>query len=176
MKRLSQMGLLLAAALIMSYIEALIPLTVGIPGMKLGLPNVVILFILYWKDEKEQESGFLNSNVSRALTVNILRILLSGFLFGNMFAILYSLAGAVCSFAAMLIGRKTDRFSALGVSILGGVFHNMGQLAAARFLLGTFAVIYYAPPLLAAGALTGFLLGLVVLMLLPYQKIFRAAQ
>ncbi len=142
------LGFLLALSLILSYIESLLPLTVGIPGMKLGLPNLVVVLLLYscgWRD---------------ALAVNLLRILLSGFLFGNLSAILYALSGAVCSFAAMLLLQKTGRFSMTGISIAGGVFHNIGQIITAMLVVENLSPVFYLPFLLTAGALTGFLIGL----------------
>ncbi len=143
------LGFLLALSMILSYIESLLPLTVGIPGMKLGLPNLVVVLLLYSYGGKE------------AFAVNLLRIVLSGFLFGNLSAILYALSGAVCSFVMMLLLRKTGRFSIAGISIGGGVFHNIGQTAAACFVVETSAPVLYLPFLLIAGALTGFLIGLI---------------
>lgn len=172
MKRLAEEGLLLAAALIMSYIETLLPFAVGIPGMKLGLPNLVVLLVLFW-DFPAERGHFPKGNTAAALRINLLRILLSGFLYGNLFSILYSLAGALLSFCAMLAGRHMKRFSVLGVSILGGIFHNLGQLAAACLVLDAAAVIFYAPALILSGTLTGAALGVVALMMLPYRKHFE---
>lgn len=109
--------------------------------------------------------------------VNGLRIILSGFLFSNLYAILYALAGAVFSFAAMYVGRRMKRFSIVGVSVLGGVFHNIGQLLVAMVVVETFAVAYYVPFLLVAGTVTGALLGLTGRELLPYmQRIGREGE
>ncbi len=158
MRRTVELGFLLALALILSYVESLIPLSFGIPGIKLGLPNLIVLLLLYAGDKKE------------ALLVNVLRIVLSGFLFSNLYAILYALSGAAFSFAAMLIGKKGGRLSMIGVSVLGGVFHNMGQLVTAAFVVETFGVFYYLPFLLAAGTATGALLGFVGMELIPYLR------
>lgn len=95
---------------------------------------------------------------------------MSGFLFSNLYAILYGFAGAVFSFMAMYLGRRTKRFSMVGVSVLGGVFHNIGQLLVAMVVVETFAVVYYVPFLLAAGTATGALLGIVGMTLLPYLR------
>lgn len=149
------LGFLLALSLILSYIESLLPLAVGIPGLKLGLPNLVVVVLLYLYGGKE------------ALAVNLLRIVLSGFLFGNLSAILYALAGAVCSFTVMFLLRKTDRFSMMGVSIGGGVFHNIGQILVAVLVVETFAPAFYLPFLLIAGTVTGFLIGLIGSRVLP---------
>ncbi len=152
------MGFLLALALILSYVESLIPFSFGIPGIKLGLPNLIVLLLLYAGNKKE------------ALLVNVLRIVLSGFLFSNLYAILYALSGAAFSFAAMLTGKKWGRLSMVGVSVLGGVFHNMGQLVTAAFVVETFGVFYYLPFLLAAGTATGALLGFLGRELIPYLR------
>lgn len=159
MRRTAELGLLLAMALILSYVESLIPFSFGIPGIKLGLPNLIVLLLLY--DGRR---------VSEALLVNGMRIVLSGFLFSNLYAILYALAGAAFSFLAMLAGRRTKRLSMMGVSVLGGVFHNVGQLLVAMAVVETLAVAYYVPFLIAAGTLTGALLGFVGMELLPYLR------
>lgn len=136
-----------AAALILSYVETLIPFYFGIPGMKLGLPNLLVVLLLYLYGGRE------------AFAVNVLRILLNAFLFGNGFGMLYSLAGALCSFAVMVVCKRTKCFSVTGVGIAGGVAHNVGQCVIAAFVVRTVQVFYYMPFLLAAGALTGLLLG-----------------
>lgn len=156
MKKTVTLGFLLALSMILSYIESILPLSIGIPGIKLGLPNLIVVILLYLYGEKE------------ALAVNILRIVLSGFMFGNLFAILYSLAGALFSFTVMLIMKKFNIFSVAGVSIGGGVFHNIGQLIVAMFVVETYAPIFYLPVLLAAGVATGFIIGLISMRLMPY--------
>lgn len=143
------MGMLLAAALILGYIESLIPLSFGIPGIKLGLANLAVLLALYRIGAKE------------AFLIDVLRIVLSGFLFGSLYSILYSMAGGVLSFLAMLLLRKQGRFSVLFVSMAGGVSHNIGQLAVAALVVETRGLFYYLPPLLTAGAATGLLLGVI---------------
>ncbi|WP_026508624.1 Gx transporter family protein [Butyrivibrio sp. MC2013] len=147
-RSVARLGLILALALILSYVESLIPFAFGIPGMKLGLPNLAVVIALYlfgWK---------------WALTVNVLRIILSGFLFGNMFGIIYSLAGALTSFVIMLLVRRIDIFSIRGVSICGAVSHNIAQLLTAAILMETAGILYYAPFLLAAGVVTGLIIGI----------------
>ena len=141
-------GMLLALALIFGYVETLLPLSFGIPGVKLGLANLVILSCLYVL------------SVPEVLLLLVVRILLSGFFFGNGMMILYSLAGGLLSFCVMLIGKKTNRFSMAGVSILGGVFHNLGQLLLAVVLVWNEKLFFYFPVLLLSGALTGALIGL----------------
>ncbi|MGN0278380.1 MAG: Gx transporter family protein [Lachnospiraceae bacterium] len=153
MRKTAELGFFLAVALILSYVESLIPITFGIPGIKLGLPNLIVVLLLFGQRYGAKE----------ALLVNSMRIILSGFLFSNLYAILYALAGAVFSFIAMLIGKRLRCFSVIGVSVLGGVFHNIGQAIVAMFVVETFAVSYYIPFLIVAGTITGALLGLIVM-------------
>lgn len=162
MRRTAELGLMLALALILSYVESLIPFSFGIPGIKLGLPNLIVLLLLY---EKPNTGG-----EREALLVNVLRIVLSGFLFSNLYAILYALAGAAFSFSAMLLGRRSKRLSMIGVSVLGGVFHNVGQLLVAMAVVETLAVAYYVPFLIVAGTVTGAVLGIAGTALLPYLR------
>lgn len=139
---------LTALALIFSYIEFLLPLPMPAPGMKLGLSNLVILVALY------------RLGARNALTVNIVRILLAGLLFGNVFSMLYSLAGGLLSFVVMCLLKQTNLFSMTGVSMAGGVAHNLGQIAVAALVVSDPRIFYYFPPLLLAGMLTGILIGI----------------
>lgn len=143
------MGLLTALGLIIGYIELLIPIPLGIPGVKPGFANIVIVWALYSLGPWE------------ALMINGMRIFLSGFLFGNFSMILYSLAGAAVSFLCMCLAKKSGLFSMTGVSMIGGVMHNMGQLLVAMAVLETVSLVYYGPVLLAAGVITGLLIGIV---------------
>ena len=143
------MGLLTALRLIIGYIEFLIPIPLGIPGVKPGFANIVIVWALYSLGPWE------------ALMINGMRIFLSGFLFGNFSMILYSLAGAAVSFLCMCLAKKSGLFSMTGVSMIGGVMHNMGQLLVAMAVLETVSLVYYGPVLLAAGVITGLLIGIV---------------
>lgn len=143
------MGLLTALGLIIGYIEFLIPIPLGIPGVKPGFTNIVIVWALYSLGPWE------------ALMINGMRIFLSGFLFGNFSMILYSLAGAAVSFLCMCLAKKSGLFSMTGVSMIGGVMHNMGQLLVAMAVLETVSLVYYGPVLLAAGVITGLLIGIV---------------
>ena len=147
--RLALMGLLTALGLIIGYIEFLIPIPLGIPGVKPGFANIVIVWALYTLGAVE------------ALMINGMRIFLSGFLFGNFSMILYSLAGAAVSFLCMCLAKKSGLFSMTGVSMIGGVMHNMGQLLVAMAVLETVSLVYYGPVLLAAGVITGLLIGIV---------------
>lgn len=152
------MGMLLALSLILSYVESLIPFFFGIPGMKLGLANMAVLLALWQMGEK------------RALSINILRILLASLLFGNMSMFFYSAAGGALSFFMMAGMKRTGKFSAVGVSMGGGVFHNIGQLLVAFFVVRTEGVFYYIPFLLIAGMVTGFLNGMIVTAVSPHLK------
>ena len=113
--RAAYFGVFTALALILSYVEILIPISFGVPGVKLGLANLIILIVLYKTDWRE------------ALLLSVVRIMLAGFIFGNMFSILYSLAGGVLSLAAMALLKRRESFSVVGVSIGGGVSHNIGH-------------------------------------------------
>lgn len=175
MRRTAELGLILALALILSYVESLIPFSFGIPGIKLGLPNLIVLLLLYEKPDSCRAPGgravkCITKEDQEAILVNGLRIVLSGFLFSNLYAILYALAGAAFSFFAMSLGRRTKRFSMVGVSVLGGVFHNVGQLLVAMAVVETVAVAYYAPFLIVAGTVTGAILGIAAMTLLPYLR------
>lgn len=143
------MGVFLALALICSYVESLIPISFGIPGVKLGLTNIVVVLMLYCIGAKE------------ALAVSVCRIVLTGFLFGNLFSILYSLAGGLLSFLIMWAVKRTGKFGILPVSVCGGIFHNIGQLAVAALVVENYNVFYYLPVLLLAGAATGLAIGVV---------------
>lgn len=146
-KKTAYLGLFAAIAIIFGYVESLIPFFAGIPGMKLGLANLAVLFILEKYSWKE------------AALVSTVRILVIGFLFGNMFSILYSLAGAALSLTVMTLMKKFSGFSILGVSVAGGVSHNIGQLIVASFIVENTSLLYYAPVLLISGVATGLLIG-----------------
>lgn len=146
--RAAYFGVFTALALILSYIETLIPIHFGIPGAKLGLANLIIVIVLYrtgWRD---------------ALLLSVVRIVLSGFIFGNLFAVVYSLAGGILSLAVMALLKKSGAFSVVGVSLAGGVCHNLGQLTVAMIVVETYQVGYYFPMLLIAGMATGTVIGI----------------
>ena len=147
--KVAYFGVFTALALIFSYVETLIPINFGIPGAKLGLANLVIVTVLYkarWQD---------------AFLLSVIRIVLAGFIFGNLFAILYSLAGGLLSLAAMTMIKQRGSFSVIGVSMAGGVTHNIGQLIVAMLVVETYQVGYYLPVLMISGLVTGALIGLV---------------
>ena len=147
--KVAYFGVFTALALIFSYVETLIPINFGIPGAKLGLANLVIVTVLYkarWQD---------------AFLLSVIRIVLAGFIFGNLIAILYSLAGGLLSLAAMTMIKQRGSFSVIGVSMAGGVTHNIGQLIVAMLVVETYQVGYYLPVLMISGLVTGALIGLV---------------
>ncbi len=148
LRRLTALSLLFALAMIFSFLESRLPTFIPIPGVKLGLCNVVIIFTL------------LRLGAPSAVAVSVLRVFLSSVLFGNMAAFLYSLAGAVLSLAVMLLLKKAEFFSPVGISVAGGVMHNIGQLLMAWLVLGTAGVMYYLPVLLIAGVIAGALIGI----------------
>ncbi len=146
--KVAYFGVFTTLALIFSYVETLIPIQFGIPGVKLGLANLIIVIALY------------RMKLSEAYLLSIVRVLLAGFIFGNYFSIIYSLAGGILSLTVMALLRKKGGFSVIGVSIAGGVFHNIGQLIVASVIVETFSVMYYVPVLLIAGLVTGLLIGI----------------
>ena len=142
-------GLLASLGLIFSYVEVLFPLSIGIPGVKLGIANLVVIIALYKLGEKY------------ALPINVIRILVAGLLFNGAFGALYSLAGALLSFAVMCLLKKTNWFSIVGVSMAGGVAHNLGQLLVAASIIENLKIFIYFPVLLASGMITGIVIGIV---------------
>lgn len=148
-KKVAYLGLFLGLALICSYIESLIPFAFGIPGVKLGLTNIVVVLMLYTVGARE------------ALSVSVFRIVLAGFMFGNAFSIIYSLAGGLLSFCVMLLLKKTGLLNCISVSVAGGLSHNIGQLVVAACIVANFNILYYIPVLLIAGTITGFLIGII---------------
>ena len=142
-------GVFTALALIFSYVELLIPIQFGVPGMKLGLANLVIVIFLYKRNAKE------------AMLLSVVRILLAGLMFSNLFSILYSLAGGILSLIVMAVLKKLETFSVIGVSIAGGIAHNMGQLVIAMVVVETYRIGYYFPILLITGMVTGMLIGVI---------------
>ena len=138
-RKLAILGMFVALAFVLSYIEFLLPLNIGIPGAKIGLANLVIMVALYTLGEKN------------AIALSIVRVVLVGLTFGNLSMMLYSLAGASLSLLVMLIAKKTGKFSMTGVSILGGVFHNVGQIIVAMLVLETSSLFYYLPFLIVVG-------------------------
>jgi heptaprenyl diphosphate synthase len=148
-KRIAFLGISVALAMVFSYIEHLVPPLVAIPGIKIGFANIVVIFLLYkigWR-----EAGF----------VSIIRVLLASLLFGNVQVFAFSLAGAALSLAGMALVKRYGDFSCITVSILGGVLHNVGQIAIAVLWTQTGEIIYYLPILLISGVFAGAIIGIV---------------
>jgi heptaprenyl diphosphate synthase len=146
-KKVAVSGVLIALAFIFSYVEMILPISVGIPGVKLGFSNIVSLVALYVLGEK------------MAAQITLVRVILVGFTFGSLSSMLYSMAGAVLSLLAMILTKKWDKFTIIGVSTLGGVMHNIGQLLMAVLVLKTVPFFYYTPILIISGMITGILVG-----------------
>ena len=148
-RKIARIGLLVALAMILSYVESLIPAFVAVPGVKVGLANIVVIFALYTLGPVE------------ALTVSLLRVILSSFLFGSVLSLLYSLSGALLSLGGMIVMKKLKIFSTLVVSVTGGVLHNVGQILVACLVLETDVLLYYLPVLILSGVVTGAVIGII---------------
>lgn len=153
-KDLTRSALLIAASMLLSYVESLIPIFPGVPGIKLGLANIAVLFSLY------------RLNAGHAWCISLLRVFLSALLFGNAVTLAYSITGAVLSLAGSCLLKKTERFSPVGVSITGAVLHNVGQIAMAAILMGTSVIAAYLPVLLVSGIASGILIGIAAALLI----------
>ena len=163
-RRVALTGMMAALALIFSYVEVLFPFNAGIPGVKLGLANLVPLIILYRLDARY------------AFSANLIRVILAGLLFSGLFAALYSLAGSLTSFLVMYLLKKTRLFSVIGVSTAGGVFHNLGQLIVAMLAISGPQLFHYMPVLIISGMIAGIIVGIGASILLDRipEKLFRA--
>lgn len=146
-KRVARYALLTALAMALSWLESMVPLSMAAPGMKLGLTNIVVVFALY------------RMSLRDAAALSLVRVLLVSMTFGNAYSFAYSLAGAVLSLAVMAGLKRTGKFSILGVSIAGGLGHNLGQIAVAMAVLGTAQLVWYLPVLLVSGTLAGAAVG-----------------
>lgn len=147
-RNIALFGMMVALAFTFSYLESLIPFNFGIPGVKLGLANLVVVVALY------------TMKPSEAFFIAITRIFLAGLTFGNVYSLAYSICGGVLSYIVMLFAKKT-KLSIVGVSMLGGICHNIGQIIVAAIIMKTVRIAYYLPVLLVAGLLTGLLLGVI---------------
>lgn len=148
-RKIARMGLLVALSMILSYVESLIPAFVAVPGVKVGLANIVVIFALYTLGPIE------------ALIVSLLRVILSSFLFGSVLSLLYSLSGALLSLGGMILMKKVKIFSTTAVSVTGGVLHNVGQILVACLVLETDVLLYYLPVLILSGTITGAVIGII---------------
>lgn len=153
-EKLALSAVLASLGLIFSYIEAIIPFSVGIPGVKLGIANLVVIAALY------------RLGASYALSINVIRVLVAGLLFNGAFAALYSLAGAFVSLLVMVMLKKMNCFSVTGVSMAGGVAHNFGQLLVAAAIISNLKIFFYFPILLFSGMITGIVIGIIAHLVL----------
>ena len=147
-KRITYTGMFVAIAMVFSYLESMIPVNIAVPGIKLGLANMVTIVVMY------------RLRISDAWIVSLVRVVLSSLLVGNMTVMVYSMAGAVLSLLVMTLCRKKDLFGLLGTSILGGVSHNAGQIAMAALLMKSGNIMLYMPVLCISGTIAGVCIGL----------------
>ncbi len=157
-RKIAYYGIFAALAIIVGYIEAMVPLPVGIPGVKLGLANVVVLTALYVM------------GVKGAFYISLVRIIISALLFKGFGSLIFSASGALLSFVIMSLIYRFKSVSPIGVSILGGISHNVGQLVAAGIVIANLKIVYYVPVLLVSGVVTGFLTGIVVKYVVPHLE------
>lgn len=153
-RKIAFLGLSVTLAMILSFAESQIPVFTTIPGMKVGLPNLVMVFLLYRVGWKE------------TVIVSLIRAFLVALLFGNLQSLIFSIAGAVLSLTGMILLKKTGLFSSIAVSVTGGVLHNVGQIIAACLWTGTVQIAYYLPALLVSGVCAGIAIGLIAGFLL----------
>ena len=153
-KKVAFLGMCVALSMILSFVESQIPPLVAVPGVKVGLPNIVMVFMLYKIGAKE------------TAIVSIIRVILVGFLFGTPLSMIYSLVGAALSLIGMIILKKTNLFAPVTVSVVGGILHNVGQILTACFVMDTAEIAYYLPVLFISGTIAGILIGLTAAMIL----------
>ena len=147
-RKVALYGILLALAVVMSFVETLVPIPMPVPGVKLGLANLVTM------------TGLYLVGIPGTICVTLVRVVLVGFSFGNPYSMIYGLSGSFLSLFVMALARKYQWFSMVGISILGGIFHNIGQMIFASFIVQTTGVFYYLPALLAAGCISGAVIGI----------------
>ncbi len=160
-RKIAYLSVFIALAIIVGYIEQLIPVPIGIPGIKLGISNTIILIALYYFDAKT------------AFSINIIRIILSGLLFAGFSGMLYSLSGGLLSFLFMYLAKRVHFFSIIGVSVVGGIFHNIGQILMAALIVSNLKLFSYLPVLLISGLVTGVLVGLTAKYVLVYLNHYK---
>lgn len=146
-KNIALLGLMLALSLVLSYIENLIPIYTAVPGVKLGIANIVTMYVLY------------TCHIRDACIIMFLRVLISGVLFSGLNSIIFGLIGGIMCIFAMAFAKKLLCFSVMGVSMIGAVFHNLGQIAAAFIIMSNIRIMYYFPALLVSGVISGLVIG-----------------
>ena len=160
-KKVATLGLCIALSMVLSFIESQIPPLVAVPGVKVGLPNLVMVFMLYkigWKE---------------TAIVSIIRVVLVSMLFGSVVSMAYSIVGATLSLTGMILLKKSKLFSTIAVSVVGGVLHNVGQIATACVVMGTAQIVYYLPVLLISGTIAGVVIGFVAGLLVKKLDKFK---
>jgi len=153
-KTVAQTGVLIALALVLSYVESLFPAFTSVPGVRIGLANIAVVFALY-------RLGFAN-----AMGISLTRVVISSLLFGSVLSMVYSAAGAIISLIVMALLKKTGLFSPVAVSVAGGVSHNLGQIGVACLILQTSALVYYVPALIICGVVAGVVIGFIAAVVL----------
>lgn len=151
-------GIMIAIAMVLGFLERLIPMPIPVPGVKLGLANIVTVLVLYGFGTKE------------AFSISVFRIILAGLLFSGISGMMYSMAGGILSFLLMLTAKRSGLFSIVGVSVIGGVFHNFGQLALAAVTVENAGLFFYLPYLVISGEITGLIIGIIVSHTLKHLK------
>ena len=149
-------GIFAALAVLMGYVEAMVQIPIPVPGIKLGLANVIVVIAMYFMGNKT------------AIGVNVIRVIMSALLFNGFSGFLYSISGAALSFVVMCLAKKINGSGIVGVSVLGGITHNLAQIGVAAMVLQTPGLMYYFPMLLAAGTITGIIIGIVAKYCLVY--------
>ena len=147
-RKVALYGILIALAMVLCFVETLIPIPIPVPGVKLGLANLVTV------------TGLYLVGIPGTICVTVLRIVLVGFSFGNPYSMLYGLSGSILSLIVMSAAKKYRLFSQIGISVLGGIFHNIGQITFAALIVRTPGLYYYLPALLAAGCIAGVIIGI----------------
>ena len=158
-KKIATSALMIALAMILSFVESQIPSFFPIPGIKLGLANIAVIFALYRLSIKDD------------IVVSLIRVVVVSTLFGTSLTLAYSLSGAVLSLLIMVLLKKSDRFSIVGVSVAGGISHNIGQIIMAIILMHNSVISYYLPFLIISGIVTGVVIGLVSAKIVERVKI-----
>lgn len=153
-KSIALLGICAALAMVLSYVESFIPVSFAVPGIKLGLANIAVIFALYKLGAKE------------AVLVSLVRIVWIAILFGNVLTLAYSVAGAALSLTLMILLKRADRFSVVGVSVVGGIMHNTGQILVAMLIMETAQIVYYLPALCISGIAAGVAVGAVSALLI----------
>ena len=158
-KKIAVLALAIALAMILSFVESQIPAFVAIPGVKVGLANIAVVFVLYKLGWKE------------AVLISLVRVFMVSVLFGTAVSLFYSVAGAVLSLTGMVLLKRTGLFSTVAVSVTGGVLHNVGRILMACLLLETNVIVYYLPFLILSGVIAGVVIGVVAAIMVKRVQV-----